>query len=71
LQTAAPVAGISLNSVFGITREPISNGMVISIFVGDYIYVYTIYDNDVDPILDNLQIIALSPAPTQVTMVGP
>lgn len=71
LQGVVPVAGISLNGVFGITREPLADGMVISIFVGDYIYVYTVYDNDVDPILDNLQIIVVNPAPViPVAMAG-
>jgi hypothetical protein len=67
------LAGLTLNGVFGITREPTAGGMVTSIFVGNYVYVYTIFDNDTDPILDNLQIIALNPAPapTQVVMVGP
>jgi hypothetical protein len=64
--------GLSLNGMFGITREPITGGVVTSIFVGNYVYVYTIYDVDVEPSLDNLQIIALPPArPTKVAMVGP
>ncbi|HJR82064.1 MAG TPA: right-handed parallel beta-helix repeat-containing protein [Anaerolineales bacterium] len=64
---------VSLDSLmFGITREPTTGGFVTSIFVGNYVYVYTIFDNDTDPILDNLQIIALTPAPaTEVAMVGP
>jgi hypothetical protein len=63
--------GASLNSMFtGITREMTSNSAVTSIFVGQYIYVYTIYTDDSS--IDNLQIIILSPAlPTGVAMVGP
>jgi hypothetical protein len=62
--------GLSLNGLFGITREAISNGMVTSIFVGNYVYVYTVYNDDSS--IDNLQIIALPPAPrTEVARVGP
>ena len=64
--------GLSLNSIFtGITRDVTADAMVTSIFVGNYIYVYTIYNADTDPSLDNLQIIFLTPAPrTQVAKVG-
>jgi hypothetical protein len=64
--------GLSLNGTFGITRDVTSTTAVTSIFVGNYVYVYTIYNTDVEPSLDNLQIIALPPAPlTRVAMVGP
>ena len=53
--------GPTLNSLFGITRENIGNGVVTSIFVGQYVYVYTVYQDDSS--IDNLQIILLSPAP--------
>jgi hypothetical protein len=68
-----PSLGASLNSlVYGITREVTSGGFVTSIFAGQYIYVYTIYNDDVEPSLDNLQIILVTPAPvTGVAMVGP
>jgi len=71
--STASLFDTSLNSlVYGITREVISNGVVTSIFAGQYIYVYTIYDVDAEPSLDNLQIILLSPAPlTGVARVGP
>jgi hypothetical protein len=63
---------LSLNGMFGITREATADAVVTSIFVGNYVYVYTIYNVDAEPSLDNLQIIALSPAPvTGVAMVGP
>jgi hypothetical protein len=63
--------GLSLNGLFGITREATADAMVTSIFAGQYIYVYTIYNADTDPSLDNLQIIFLTPAPrTQVAKVG-
>jgi hypothetical protein len=62
--------GLSLNGMFGITREAISNGMVTSIFVGNYVYVYTVYNDDSS--IDNLQIIALPPAlRTEVAKAGP
>jgi hypothetical protein len=62
--------GLSLNGLFGITREAISNGTVTSIFAGNYVYVYTVYNDDLS--IDNLQIIVVTPAPrTQVAMVGP
>ena len=62
----------SLAGQFGITREVTADAMVTSIFVGNYIYVYTIYNADTDPSLDNLQIILVTPAPvTGVAMVGP
>ncbi|HET9590201.1 MAG TPA: right-handed parallel beta-helix repeat-containing protein [Anaerolineales bacterium] len=71
--SAAPAAVITLEGLmYGIDREVIDGATVTSIFVGNYVYVYTTYDNDTDPILDNLQIIALNPAPTtQAAMVGP
>ena len=70
---ANPSLGASLNSlVYGITREVTSSGFVTSIFAGQYIYVYTIYDADVEPSLDNLQIILVTPAPlTGIAMVRP
>jgi hypothetical protein len=69
--SATSLLGASLNSLFsGITREVTSNSVVTSIFVGQYIYVYTIFTDDSS--IDNLQIIVLSPAPlTGVAMVGP
>jgi len=70
---ANPSLGASLNSlVYGITREVTSSGFVTSIFAGQYIYVYTIYNADVEPSLDNLQIILVTPAPlTGIAMVRP
>ena len=70
---ATSLFGASLNSLmYGITREVTADAMVTSIFVGNYIYVYTIYNADTDPSLDNLQIILVSPAPvTGIAMVGP
>jgi hypothetical protein len=66
------LVGLSLNGTFGITRDVTSTVAVTSIFVGNYVYVYTIYNTDVEPSLDNLQIIALPPArSTRVAMVGP
>lgn len=69
---ASSVVGASLNSLFGITREAISGGVVTSIFVGNYVYVYTVYEDDFSSSIDNLQIIALTPAPpAPVAMVMP
>ena len=68
--SGALVPGISLNSALGITREVIGNSVVTSIFTGNYVYVYTVFEDDSG--IDNLQIILLSPAPaTGVAMVGP
>ena len=71
--TSTSLVGASLSSLmYGITREVTADAMVTSIFVGNYIYVYTIYNADTDPSLDNLQIILVTPAPvTGVAMVGP
>ena len=70
---ATSIFGASLNSLlYGITREVTADARVTSIFVGNYIYVYTIYHADTDPSLDNLQIILVTPAQvTGVAMVGP
>jgi hypothetical protein len=71
-RAASSVVGASLNSLFGITREAISGGVVTSIFVGNYVYVYTVYEDDFSSSIDNLQIIALTPAPpAPVAMVMP
>lgn len=70
--TATSLVGLSLNGMFGITREMTADTVVTSIFVGNYVYVYTIYNVDAEPSLDNLQIIVLSPAPlTGIARVGP
>jgi hypothetical protein len=66
------LVGLSLNGTFGITRDVTADAVVTSIFVGNYVYVYTIYNVDAEPSLDNLQIMVLSPAPlTGVARVGP
>jgi len=61
--------GASLNSLFfGITREVIPGGVVTSIFAGQYIYVYSVFEGDSS--IDNLQIIINPNWQTGVAMVG-
>jgi hypothetical protein len=60
--------GISLNGMFGITRERTSNSVVTSIFVGNYTYVYTAFEDDSS--IETLQIIVVSPPPIQIAGTG-
>ena len=56
--------------MYGITREVIGNSVVTSIFAGQYIYVYTVFEDDSG--IDNLQIIIVTPALlTGIAMVRP
>ncbi|HKY53789.1 MAG TPA: right-handed parallel beta-helix repeat-containing protein, partial [Anaerolineales bacterium] len=60
--------GISLNGMFGITREKTSNSVVTSIFVGNYTYVYTAFEDDSG--IESLQIIVVNPPPIQIAGTG-
>ena len=59
---------ISLNGMFGITRERTSNSVVTSIFVGNYTYVYTAFEDDSG--IESLQIIVVNPLPIQIAGAG-
>jgi hypothetical protein len=66
--TNGTVPSISLNGMFGITRERTSNSVVTSIFVGNYTYVYTAFEDDAS--IDTLQIIVVNPPPIQIAAAG-